>query len=202
MKRLICAAIAAIAVEAGSAAAADFPPSSFVGAPVGVYSWTGFYLGGHLGYQWGSTTLNSSDPSGVAGGFQGGYSLQSGQFLVGLELDLTLSGADGRFAPWLFVNPWFGTVRGRAGYALNNILFYGTGGFAYGNLRAEAFGTTETQTLTGWTLGGGMEVGLTRNWSARVEYLFVDLGGEPFTLTGKANGLSSNVFRLGANFRF
>ena len=57
--------------------------------------------------------------------------------MFGVETDVQFSGADDRFAPWKFTNPWFGTLRGRAGYAMNNILFYGTVGLAYGTLSAQ-----------------------------------------------------------------
>ena len=60
---------------------------------------------------------NPTEPSGIVGGVQAGYNLQSGQFVFGGEADINLSGADDTFAPWKFSNPWFGTVRGRAGVA-------------------------------------------------------------------------------------
>ena len=80
-----------------------------------------------------STTIRPS-PSGFAGGVQAGYNWQSGPWVFGIEGDLQASGADDTFAPWKFSNPWFGTVRGRVGYAFNNVLFYGTGGLAFGEL--------------------------------------------------------------------
>jgi outer membrane immunogenic protein len=203
MKMLACCVVAAgVACAAGGAAAADFPAVPFVGAPLGVYNWTGGYVGEHFGYEWASTTRNPTDPSGVAGGFHGGYNLQSGQFVVGGEADITFSAADDHIAPYQFSNPWFGTLRARAGYALNNILLYGTAGFAYGGVHAEGFGLTEDRTLTGWTAGGGVEVGLARNWSARIEYLFISLNDRHFVVTGTTNGLESNLFRMGLDFRF
>ena len=66
------------------------------------------------------------DPSGVAGGVQVGYNWQRGQFVFGGETDLQVSDADDRFASWKFSNPWFGTLRARAGFAMNNVLLYGT----------------------------------------------------------------------------
>jgi outer membrane immunogenic protein len=183
------------------ASAADLPYYT-APAPASSYSWTGPYLGGNLGFQWSNTTHNPTHPSGIAGGVQGGYNWQTGQFVFGVETDITLSAAEDRFAPWKFSNPWFGTLRGRAGYALNNMLFYGTGGFAYGGGEVQAAGLTERQTHTGWTVGAGLEVGFTSNISARVEYLFVDLGDEPYVLTGVNNGFQSHLLRLGVNYRF
>ena len=95
--------------------------------------------------------------------------------MFGGETDLQISGADDTFAPWKFSNPWFGTLRGRAGYAFNNILLYGTLGLAYGDLKGELLGADETKTETGWAGGLGAEVGFTPNWSAKVEYLYMDL---------------------------
>ena len=68
---------------------------------------------------------------------QGGVNWQIGQFVLGAETDFQLSDADDTFAPWKFSNPWFGTLRGRAGVALNNVMFYGTVGLAYGSLTAQ-----------------------------------------------------------------
>src|SRR5437016_931723 len=81
------------------------------------------------------------------------------------------TGADDTFAPWKFSNPWFGTVRGRAGYAFNNILFYGTAGLAFGELRGVTFGGfSDSHTNAGWTAGVGAEFwlgqfGLAEQWS-------------------------------------
>src|SRR4029077_6438695 len=91
-----------------------------VNQPLNAYSWAGPYLGGNLGYQWGSVSNNPTKPSGFAGGVQAGYNWQNRPRVVGVEGDLQATGADDTFAPWKFSNPWFGTVRGRAGYALNN----------------------------------------------------------------------------------
>ena len=137
--------------------------------------WTGLYAGLNIGYEWGKVTNSSVDPSGVAGGGQLGYNWQTGQFVFGAETDIQISGADDTFAPWKFSNPWFGTLRGRVGYAVNNVLLYGTAGLAYGNLKAEVGGLDENKTLVGWTAGLGMEVGFTPNWSAKVDYLYMDL---------------------------
>ena len=139
----------------------------------------------------GRSPTTPTDPSGVAGGLQAGYNVQCGQFVFGGETDLQLSDADDRFAPWKFSNPWFGTLRGRAGIALNNMMFYGTVGLAYGTLRAQNMltGVSESHTSAGWAGGAGMEVALMGNWTARAEYLYVDLATVHSCLTGTNNGL-------------
>ena len=201
MIRLICGAAAI--TTASAASAADTPRLPYA-TPymVSVHNWSGPYLGGQLGYQWGNATNNPARPSGIAGGVRGGYNWQTGSFVLGAEADLNISAAQDRFASWKFSNPWFGTVRGRAGYAMNNVLIYLTGGLAYGGGRIEFAGMSETQTHIGWTLGGGVEVGLTPNWSAKAEYLYVRLDDRSYVLTAVNNGFSSNVFRLGVNYRF
>jgi outer membrane immunogenic protein len=203
MTRKIFAAAIAATLAAGAADAADMPRYySAPPPPLAVYSWVGPYIGFNIGGQWGETTNNPTEPSGVIGGLQAGYNFQFGQFVIGAETDIQLSGAEDTFAPWKFSNPWFGTLRGRAGYALNNILFYGTGGLAYGGLEGEIFGLTESHTLIGWTAGAGMEVGFTPNWSAKIEYLYMALGEKTYNITGVDNGIDSNLLRFGVNYRF
>jgi outer membrane immunogenic protein len=194
-------ALLAVAAVSGAAEAADLVPGL---APIRGYSWQGPYVGANLGYLWGTTTNNPTQPSGVSGGLQVGYNLQGGPIVAGIEADLQLSGAEDRFAPWKFSNPWFGTLRGRVGYATGNLLFYGTVGLAYGALTAEntLTGVSQSGTGAGWAAGGGVEFGLTADWSARAEYLYVDLGNQPFGVTGANNGLAAHLLRLGVNFRF
>src|SRR5476651_1053141 len=105
-----------------------------------VYNWAGFYAGANVGYDWGKITNSAISPNGLAGGIQGGYNFQSGQFVFGGETDIQVTGANDTFAPYKFSNPWFGTLRARAGFAMNNILFYGTLGLAYGDVKGEFFG--------------------------------------------------------------
>jgi outer membrane immunogenic protein len=203
-KRILAISVATATVAAGIASAADLPrgPAPYYPAPVSVYNWTGLYAGLNLGYEWGKVTNSSVDPSGVAGGGQIGYNWQIGQFVFGGEADIQASAADDTFAPYKFSNPWFGTVRGRAGFAINNVLLYGTLGLAYGDLQAQLGGLDESKTLVGWTGGLGMEVGFTPNWSAKVEYLYMDLGSRFYTLTGADNGLQASYLRFGVNYHF
>ena len=204
MKRFVfAAAIATLAVAPGASTAADLVPYGRPAPARGTF-WQGPYLGANIGYQWGSVSNAGNDPSGAMGGIQGGYNWQIGQFVFGGETDLQMSDADDRFAGWKFSNPWFGTLRGRAGYAMNNILLYGTVGLAYGTLRAQdlASGIEESRTTFGWAAGGGIEVALTGNWSAKAEYLYVDLNDRSFNLTGNDHGLASSLLRFGVNYRF
>lgn len=192
----------AVALTAAPAIAADVTVPAFAPAAAGPYSWAGGYLGPNLGYQWGQITNSGVRPSGALGGGQAGYSWQSGQFVFGGETDLQVSGAEDTFAAWKFSNPWFGSVRGRAGFAMNHVLFYATAGLAYGGLRAQVAAVSETKRPLGYAAGAGMELGLTPRWSARAEYLFMDLADRGYVLTGTSNGLESGLLRFGVNYRF
>jgi outer membrane immunogenic protein len=150
MNRLVWGALALIAADwTTSARAADLYGSR---APYTVNqrfddrSWAGFYLGANLGYAWGSVANNPAKPSGVAGGVQAGYNWQqlASPWVFGVEGDIQANAAEETFAPWKFSNPWFGTLRGRVGYAFDNVLFFGTGGLAFGELRATTFGLAES----------------------------------------------------------
>jgi outer membrane immunogenic protein len=206
MKKLLFGAALATVVMAGHAQAADIgygqPQYAPAPIPVPFNRWTGFYIGGNVGYQWGDIDNNPTQPSGVAGGLQAGYNWQNGQWVFGGETDLQISGADDTFAGYKFSNPWFGTTRGRAGLAFSNVLAYLTAGVAYGGGRAEFAGMSQSRTHFGWTLGLGIEVAFTPNWSAKAEYLYVDLSDRTYGLTGLDHGFESSLLRFGVNYRF
>lgn len=167
--------------------------------------WQGPYVGANLGFQLSAITNNATRPNGVTGGIAAGYNWQQQQFVFGGEADFQLSGADDVFAPWKFSNPWFGTLRGRAGFLLNNTtLFYATAGLALGELRAQSTttGGSESRVHTGWTAGIGVEMAVTGNWSAKVEFLYVNLFDLGYALTGTNNGMDASILRLGVNYRF
>lgn len=199
------AAVAAAGALATPAKAADIyrgPSNYTVKAPLGLYSWAGPYIGGNLGYAWGSVQNNLTEPAGLEGGVQGGYNWQVDQFVLGAEADLQLTSAEDTFAPWKFSNPWFGTLRARAGYAMNNVLAYVTGGLAFGEVEGQFGALTESHTNLGWTIGVGAEYGINQNWSAKIEYLYVDLGSRTYSISGFPHSYEFNVLRLGVNYRF
>lgn len=206
MSKFAFAAVALMAAGVTTAQAADLPYGSrapyTVNQPLNGYSWAGPYIGGTLGYAWGDVSNTGAKPSGISGGITGGYNWQSGPIVFGLETDLQATGADDRFASYKFSNPWFGTVRGRIGYAFNNVLLYGTAGLAYGSLQVEQFGLQQSQTSVGWTAGVGAEVGIYQNWTAKIEYLYVDLSSNNYVLTNGTNGLDFGTVRIGVNYHF
>lgn len=206
--RRIAIAIAGLALAGATAArAADIPGMAPAYAPppqpavYAAYNWMGPYVGVNAGLQWGDITNNPTEPSGAAVGAQVGYNWQSGHLVIGGETDIQWSNTDDMIAPWKFSNPWFGTARGRVGYAWNNVLLYGTGGFAYGGIELNSGGLSQDRTHYGWTLGAGAEVGLTPNWTAKVEYLYFDLTDRTYFI-GTANGLESGLVRVGVNYKF
>ena len=201
MPKTVFAIALAVALMSNAAAAAEIAP--YAAPAARNIFWQGPYVGANLGYQWGLATNGASKPSGVAGGLQSGYSWQIGSFVFGGETDLQLSDADHRFAGWKFSNPWFGTLRARAGIATGNLLFYGTVGLAYGTLTAKnPAGVSESRTSAGWAAGAGVEVALMGNWTARAEYLYIDLNDRSFVLTGANHGIESRLLRIGVNYRF
>jgi len=205
MKRIIGTTVLAAAMFSGAARAADLGYDRPSPSPQAyAYNWQGFYLGANIGYQWGRVTNSPTHPDGFSGGVGLGYNWQYGQLVYGFETDIQLSGADDAVPPNKFTSPWFGTLRGRGGFTFNNVLIYGTAGLAYGGLRGESTttGASESKTLAGWTVGVGMEMGLTPAWSIKAEYLYVDLAGRGYAITGVSNGLESSLLRFGANYRF
>ncbi len=232
MKRSLYFALAAAATMTGamSAQAADVParaPAYYKAEPAQAYDWTGFYLGINGGYAWGRS--NWSDPAvgansgrfntlgGMLGG-QLGYNWQTGSVVLGVETDLDWinakgsSGAGGVCATdgggaCQTQQSWLGTTRARVGYAFDRWLPYITGGVAYGDIQAMQPAGNSSSTRTGWTAGGGIEYGITPNWSAKVEYLHVDLGTATFM--GAASGtptlavpITDNLARVGLNYRW
>ena len=199
MSRIVLGAVALIAAGwTVSAQAADLSYGSrapyTVNQPLNAYSWAGPYLGGNLGYAWGSVDNNPTKPSGFEGGVQAGYNWQSGARWCSAS-----RATSRRPAPTIRSrrgsSPTRGSARCAAGSAMrfNNILFYGTGGLAFGELRGETFGLSESHTNAGWTAGVGAEFGLAPNWSAKIEYLYVDLSDSNFTITGMLERLPVRV---------
>jgi outer membrane immunogenic protein len=226
MKRLILAGVGALAImaAAGSANAADMPrraapaPAPVYKAPAyQTYNWTGFYAGINGGYGFGNSSVSGFPGTGdfdVNGGMVGGtlgYNWQTGPVVFGLETDLDWSGMKGSAACGAFScetkNTWLGTTRGRIGYAWDRFLPYVTGGVAYGNVKAaSALGST-SDTRVGWTVGAGAEFALAGNRTAKLEYLYADLGdfncGGACTLTPPASvDFHTNIVRAGLNYRF
>lgn len=205
MKRILMAGAVSV-VAAGTALAADLPPpnpmppprapATYVPAPVPVFTWAGVYLGANAGYGFGSASgvgaTGSVNTSGFLGGGQIGANAQWGSFVAGIEGDADYNGikATGISSTYL------STLRARAGWAWDRVLFYGTAGGALENLNTP-FGNTGT--AFGWTAGAGIEAALTQNWTARVEYLYVSASP---SISGVTRKDTDNVIRAGINYKF
>jgi outer membrane immunogenic protein len=222
-------------------------------------------VNGTLGTGGQPISSNNFNMSGVTGGVETGYNWQIDRsWLLGIEADFSGSGLKGTGNSTSFLQQapsgnftqtvseqqkidWYGTVRGRLGWLpAPNLLLFGTGGFAYADVRNSGnyssagpvvapfgFGTTpfsfsctsnstcfagsSSSIRTGWTLGAGAEWLFWRNWSAKIEYQYVNLGGDGVriaanaTLPGATTPSSFNasfarddfqVVRAGVNYHF
>lgn len=238
---ILAGSVLAVAPALGAdLAAREYPKAPAIVSPV--YDWSGFYVGANVGGTWDSGTTTSTalngtfvssgaaNNSGVIGGGQIGYNyMLSPNFVAGIEADVdgtSLSGSvlstDGSNRHTTRLDE-FGTVRGRAGIAQDNWLFYGTGGYAWSEGSATrtqlaavtsmppipaAAGTVETSSNTrnGWVAGAGVEWGITQNWTARIEYLYLDLGSVtsvfPISNRQETSSLTMSVARFGVNYKF
>jgi outer membrane immunogenic protein len=213
-------AVVALLLGSFAAQAADLPQPSYK-APAYVgpsyANWTGFYLGLNGGYGWGDANWSGTagnfkvSPNGWLIGATAGYNYQTGTWVWGIEGDfdwVDLNGtATGICAGCDIKNTWLGTIRGRLGYAgWNNWLPYITGGGAVGALKASSPLGDVNKTQWGWTVGGGIEWAFLANWSAKVEYLYVDLGsiscGIACGAVDEGVSFKSSIVRLGVNYRF
>lgn len=211
-------------------------PATYVPVAVPVYNWSGIYIGVNGGYgfgtsNWNQPTFGSSGNFNTTGWLAGGtvganYEFWGGAVL-GVEGDwdwTNLSGTSGAGPCTGAVGPggpaatgcqtnsnWLGTVRGRAGWAFDRVLLYGTGGAAFAPVKATATGTglgTDSNTEVGWTAGAGLEFAFAPNWTAKAEYLYVDLNnGTCIAACGGATPpvsvkFTENVVRAGINFKF
>jgi outer membrane immunogenic protein len=193
----------------------------------------------------------SHDVDGVLGGFQVGYNLQFGRMVYGMEADFDGTGQKGSSTLTFLIPgnpislntdsvrlPWLGTIRGRFGVTLaDGWLLYATGGAAFGSITVDASSATTVGLVTatavansntwhtGWTIGAGVESAalIGGNWTARLEYLYVDLGvtggfcataqtgassaacfigNAPYSPVSTRTQLTDNIIRLGLNYRF
>ncbi len=222
MRRLGVALLSATfaSLFGATAFAADLPVKAPPAAPRPVlYNWTGFYIGINGGGGWGRSdssgpvfaTAGSFNTSGGLAGGTLGYNWQTGIWVLGLETDIDWSNIKGS-APCgvttcRTTNDFLGTFRGRLGISSppwDRVLFYVTGGLAYGNIRSSVdfFTGGSNTTKAGWTLGGGVEFAIAGPWTAKVEYLFADLGRNSIDALGDNARFNANIVRAGINYRF
>jgi len=235
MKRILAAALLSV-TAAGAALASDLPPPAappprapaVYAPPPPVYNWTGFYIGINGGWGFGKSDWNLSTlpldtgSFNVNGGLVGGtvgYNWQWDSWVIGLEGDFDGSWLDGKTSACTTItvngaqcetkNNWLATIRPRFGYAADRVLFYATGGVAFGDVVVNTATNWQSADKTGWTAGAGIEGAFTDHWTARVEYLFVDLQNSSFTATNALGApvpvttkFNANLIRLGVDYKF
>ncbi|MDB5225359.1 MAG: hypothetical protein JWL87_311 [Candidatus Adlerbacteria bacterium] len=235
---LALATLALSSLPFSAAQAADVGPGYKSPAPAAFRDrWEGFYIGATAGYGFGNTKqtatgfdLDSISTNGPLVGITAGANWMRGNIVWGFETDLNWAGFSGnssidRCAGCIFTATsdidteahWFGTTRGRLGYSMGSFLPYITAGIAYGGLtvtdRFSVGGyqstTTEKHMAFGPAFGAGVEWAIGNDWSAKIEYLHIDLNGGSSSMTDSRGNsadystkLRENIVRAGLNFRF
>jgi outer membrane immunogenic protein len=227
MKRPLLASVGIAALAMTSALASDMPPSRYLPPPraaayVPFFTWNGFYVGINAGYGFGKSRWTDSttgvstgnfDISGAVAGGTMGYNMQFGSTIFGVETDIDWTNIKGSAtancaSTCQTSNDWLGTLRGRLGYTLDRLLPFVSAGLAYGNIKGDlAGGSNFNDFKVGWTAGGGLEYAFAGNWTAKAEYLYVDLGkancdaicfsAAPFDVT-----FQTHILRGGLNYKF
>jgi opacity protein-like surface antigen len=212
-------------------------PVSWADTTLAAVSWTGIYLGVNGGFTFGGSEWTDSvtgassnvfNTSGFVFGGTLGANYQAGSWVFGVEGDGDWADSSG-FGTFtttsttsfcaggcLTKNTWLATMRGRAGYAFDRFLVYGTGGAAFGNLQANfSNDPASSSTETGWTAGAGVEVAVAPHWTAKAEYLFVNLSNGSCTtdcaiqntngpplIPNVAVKFNESIVRAGLNYKF
>ena len=203
MKKVFLAT-AALVFSAPAVAADLGPVMAEPVAPAYTFSWSGFYLGGNLGYGWGDSDLEFNtagffnlapgdsagfDIEGFVGGAHVGYNWQIDNLVFGIETQISFSGIDGSgISPFFPATDsfhtdvdWYWSIAPRLGFAWDNLLFYAEAGYAGGNVETtliaggqDSFSDDSYQ--SGWTVGLGIDYAISPNWVVGLSYNYVDLG--------------------------
>jgi outer membrane immunogenic protein len=216
MKKVLLTTVGLVALGMTPALAADLPARAYTKAPAvaPLPTWTGLYIGAMGGY--GAEDAGFGSMKGGFGGGTLGYNWQTGQLVFGVEADAAWSNINASVvAPGLFSASAkiqdLGTVRGRFGYAFDQVLVYGTGGYAWADtkLSATALGVSvsDSQVLNGWTAGAGIEAMFAPHWSIKAEYLYRRFSGHTFFTSVVPGGVTSgtlnvNSGQIGVNYHF
>jgi outer membrane immunogenic protein len=240
MKRILMAGAVALVAGLTQAFAADLPPpmappprapAAYVPVVSPAYNWSGFYLGLNAGYGFGNSTWTApgfnSGSFTTNGGMAGatvGWNYQMGQVVFGIEGDYdwqNVRGANngacsaantgGALSGCATASNWYGTFRGRIGYAFDRIMIYATGGGAVSDIKAStAAQSWSSNTELGWAAGGGVEGAITENLTAKVEYLFTDYSNATCAAASCTLGAvasptikyNESMVRAGLNYKF
>ncbi|PIO97161.1 22 kDa outer membrane protein [uncultured Pleomorphomonas sp.] len=202
MSKLLLGAVAGSALLLSAPVfAADLnepiPAAPYVAPVSTAFDWTGAYVGADVGYSWANKAASrNKDHDAVIGGVFAGYNYQiQNNIVVGGEGEIAYGGADP-------LATWTGAVRGRAGYAFDNILVYGTVGGLVGQGEMKNDGRNNTRTHVGYQVGAGVEAALTNNITARAEYLYTGTNDRDYGSAGGEGDLSGNAVKLGVAYKF
>ena len=195
--------------------------------------WSGAFIGAHLGSRRGDYGVRiadqdddlamaiSSDPQSLIGGLQLGYNIQPSRVVLGIEADVNFGETETSFTDeWTVASRVelgaYGALTARLGLPVGQVMPYIKGGLAW--TRMSVYGallqdgapdarheTGASETLAGWTIGGGLEYGLRGNWTARAEYMFADFGSvsttNPEGDTLFRHDLDTHSVLFGLNYR-
>lgn len=230
MKMALAAAAALLIGGTVASSAADMAARPYAKAPIvaPVFSWTGMYVGVNAGIggdktDYGLSAFGTGIDLTSFGGFGGGqigYNWQfGGNWVVGVEADIQGTNMKSELnasAGPLSISTgtemkYFGTVRGRFGYAFDRVLVYGTGGYAYGsedtklNVNPALLTFSRSSDLSGWVGGGGVEWAMTNNLSLKTEYLYMEFDRNNVFAAGPLvidNKVTSHTMKFGVNYAF
>jgi outer membrane immunogenic protein len=198
------------------ALAADLPARTKAPAPLMAaanHDWSGLYAGLQGGGQrfTNKSSYGTSSANSAFGGVHAGYNLQYNSLVLGVEGDLEF-GAKGNVRAssgengFEWNNGMFqASVRARLGFAIDKVLIYSTAGVAFaGSKTAYSGASVEKDTMTGWTVGGGVEVALSKAWSARIEYRYTDFGKYTHTSVSPSieHNVTSQAVRVGVSYHY
>ncbi len=183
-------------------------------APMGTFDWSGAYVGGVVGYGWGSSDVdyslfsNTLKPQGAAGGIVGGINFTLTPMLVaGLEADATWNGLSDKkdlgVTEVTLRSDWQISARGRAGVAFDRFLVYGTAGLSFNGVEMSAANASNSQTLVGYAVGLGAEALVTQHFTTRAEFIYTGYADADFSVGPAAKAsFDQGVLRAGVGYKF
>ena len=217
--KLLATIATAVIVGSSPVLAADIVPlkaaPSYGAVPA--FSWTGFYVGAHLGTAWGTVEseiplgsgfvlpISSHTINGLLGGFQAGVNYQIGWAVLGIEGQFSFADINGKTPCLLIVKcstdvNYLGSVAGRLGFAADRALIYVKGGVAFADsdyfadvLGAGIITASASDTRIGWMIGTGVEYAFTPSWSAKIEYNYMDFGNKTLPFDVRFGGGSTSI---------
>ncbi|MFS8049192.1 outer membrane protein [Rhizobium sp. BR 314] len=229
---ILAAALLLVTPVAGLAADLTAQIAEAAAPAASPFTWTGFYVGGYAGGAFGTNKLKSLggstsvslSPDGFTGGGLLGFNYQVGSVVFGGEGEF---GYDGWKADKDYLNArggarhadsegsYIGRVRGRVGYAVDNLLLYTAGGVSFAGdkvtqtNRFVGVSNSMTRDMVGWNIGAGAEYAFSPNWIGRLEYIYDGFGKKtydfqslPGTFADRKVGFGQSTVRIALSYKF